>query len=213
MAGKLTIVVLLLIAGIGMAPRTAMGSCSLETKQSFTQGEPVVLRLTLDNNTFEPAVFELGYDREGAFLFRLNLPDGSSIELPQKQVRDGISRVGKLSLAAEEKYSQQIILDDWYRFKDAGTYRVSLTIRNTCGPMELPIEITPFDADALSSVCRQLLETIRQNKNDYAKAADAANALARVNDPLAIPFLKKALQANPMVDWIVNPAIERLTRK
>jgi hypothetical protein len=213
MAGKLTLVILLLIAAIGVAPRTAMGSCSLETKRSFTQGEPVVLKLVLDNNTFEPAVFDLGYDREGALLFRLNLPDGSSIDLPQKQVREGISRVGKLSLAAQEKYSQQLVLDDWYKFKDAGTYRVSLTIQNTCGPMQLPIEITPFDADVLSSVCRQLLDTIRQNKNDYAKAADAANVLARVNNPLAVPFLKKALQANPMVDWIVNPAIERLAPK
>jgi hypothetical protein len=194
-------------------PAQAQTSCSFEGKPSFTQGQPVVMQLGLGNRTFAPAVFDLGYDREGAFLFKLKLPDGSSIELPQKQIREGIALVGKLTVPPQENYSQQIILDDWYKFKDVGTYSISLTIPHNCGPMELPIKITPFDADALNSVCSQLLEKIRQNKHDYAKAADAANVLARVHDPLVVPFLKQALEANSMVDSILVPALAKFSTK
>ena len=67
--------------------------------------------------------------------------------------------------------------------------------------------------ESLTNVCRELVETIRQNRNDYAKSADAANVLARVDNPLVTPFLMKSLEANPAVDWIVIPAIERIGDK
>jgi HEAT repeat protein len=70
-----------------------------------------------------------------------------------------------------------------------------------------------MDAEWLSDVAAKLLETIKENKNDYAKAADAANVLARIDNRLAVPFLMKALEANPMMDSIVIPAIERIGDK
>ena len=148
-----------------------------------------MVRLTLENKSFEPMVADLGYDREGAFLFKLKRPDGTLVDLPQKKVREGISRVGKFTIPSQESYSQQIILDEWYKFNEPGKYSVSLTLpKSLCVWLDIEFEILPADAEWLSNVCGELVDAIRQNKNDYAKAADAAKVLASIDNPLAVRF-------------------------
>ena len=184
--------------------------CMLTAKSSFTQGEPILLRLKLENSSHEPRAVNLGYDREGAFLFRLVPPDGFSIDLPQTQIRQGISLIGEVKIPAQESHSQQIILDNWYKFSESGTYRVAFEIlHSSCARQELRFEITPQDLDSLRSVCKELLDAIEKNKHHYGNAADAAKALAQVHNPIAVPYLTKALELNPMVSSIVNPALAR----
>ena len=184
--------------------------CTLTGKTSFTQGEPILLRLKLENNSSEPRVVDLGYDREGAFHFRLIRPDGVLIDLPQTKIREGIALLGKVVIPAQESHSQQIILDNWYNFTEPGLYRVTLKIpASPCAPQKLRFEITPEDLDRLKTVCNELVDTIEKNKYDYAKAADAAKALAQVRSPLAVPFLTKALDLNSMVSSIITPALAR----
>lgn len=188
--------------------------CTLTAKSSFTQGEPILLRLKLENSSYEPRVVNLGYDREGALLFRLVPPDGLLIDLPQTKIREGISLVGEVEIPAQESHSQQIILGNWYRFTEPGPYRVALKIPNSpCARQELRFEITPEDLDRLKSVCNELMDAIEKNKNHYEKAADAAKALAQVYNPIAVPFLTKALESNPMVSSIVIPALGRIGDK
>jgi hypothetical protein len=180
--------------------------CTLTAKSSFTQGEPILLRLKLENSSHEPRVVNLGYDREGAFLFRLVPPGGFSIDLPQSETREGISLLLEVKIPAPESHSQQIILDDWYKFAEPGHYRVALEILySPCARQELRFEITPQDLDRLKSVCKELLDAIEKNKHHYANAADAAKALAQVHHPIAVPYLTKALESNSMVSSIVIP--------
>ena len=184
--------------------------CTLTAKPSFTQGEPILLRLKLENSSNEPRGVDLGYDREGALLFRLVRPDGLSIDLPQTEIRGGIALLGEVAIPAQENHSQQIILDNWYKFTEPGSYRVALEILySPCARQELRFEITPEDLDRLKSVCNELLYAIEKNKNHYAKAADAAKALVQVHNPIAVPYLTKALESNPMVSSIVIPALKR----
>lgn len=82
-----------------------------------------------------------------------------------------------------------------------------------CPALDLDFEITPADAERLSEVCGELVDEVRKNKDSYEKSSDAAKVLARVENPVAVPFLMKALEANPMVDSIVIPAIERIGDK
>ena len=189
-------------------------ACGLEFKNYYTQGQPIVLRLTFENKLFEEVVVDLGYDREGAFQFKLKRGEGDWIDLPQKKVREGLSRVGTVPLEPHKSYSQQIILDDWYTFTDLGKHHMSLTIPKTlCSGVEFDFEITAFDAEILSDFSERLVNAIRQNKNDYGKAADAAKVLARIDNQLVVPFLVKALEANRMVDSIVILALERIGDK
>lgn len=188
--------------------------CTLTAKSSFTQGEPILLRLKLENSSNGPRGIDLGYDREGAFLFRLVRPDGFSIDLPQTKIRGGIALLGEITIPARENHSQQIILDNWYKVNEPGTYRVALEILySPCARQELRFEITPEDLDRLKSVCNELLDAIEKNKLHYAKAADAAKALAQVHNPIAVPYLIKALESNPMVSSIVTPALKRFDDK
>jgi len=62
-------------------------------------------------------------------------------------------------------------------------------------------------------VCSELVDGIRKNKDNYEKAADAAKVLAKVDSPVAVPFLNKALEVNPMVGWIVIPGLDRIGDK
>ena len=225
MTGKLTMTLLVLLAlGVSLAaanpphPITRAQektTCGLEAKGYYTQGQPIVMRISLQNHSYEPSVVDLGYDREGALELKLKRGEGEWMALPHKKVRDGISRVGKFTIPSQEGYSQQIILDDWYKFSEPGKYVVSFALAKSprCFPLELPFEILPMSAQWLSDASSELLDKIRQNKDDYAKAADAANVLARIDNPLVVPFLIKALEANPMVDSIVIPAIERVGDK
>src|SRR5918996_1600435 len=127
--------------------------CTLTATSSFTQGEPILLRLKLENSSYEPRVVNLGYNRESAFLFRLVRPDGDPIDLPQTKIREGLSLPGEVVIPAQESYSQQIILDNWYKFTEPGPYRLALKILNSpCAREELRFEITPEDLDSLKSV-------------------------------------------------------------
>ena len=190
-------------------------SCATEMRGYYTQGQPIVVRFTLGNDSTEPEIVDLGYDREGALELKLKRDEGEWIALPQKKVREGISRVGKVTIPPQESYSQQLILDDWYKFSEPGWYVVSLAIGKSrrCLGLNFEFKVIPMDAEWLRDVSSKLLETIKENKNDYAKAADAANVLARIDNRLAVPFLIKALEANPMIDSIVIPAIERIGDK
>jgi hypothetical protein len=181
-------------------------ACTLTAKSSFTQGEPILLRFKLDNKSAESRVVNLGYDREGAFQFKLVRPNGVSIKLPQMEIREGISLPDEVVIPAQESHSQQIILDNWYKFTEPGSYRLALEMPDSpCVRQELQFEITPEDLDRLKSVCKELMDAA--TNKIYASAADAAKALARVHNPIAVPFLTKALESNPMVSSIVIPAL------
>jgi hypothetical protein len=194
--------------------RPGTNACSLGAKGYFTQGQPIVMRLRVENNSFESKVVDLGYDREGALQFKLKRGEGAWMDLPQTKVREGISLVGKVTIPPGETYSQQIILDDWYKFGEPGTYVVSLMIpKSICFGLELQFEITPANAESLSNMCSELVDAIRDSKKNYEKSADAAKVLAKIDDRLVVPFLAKALEANRMLDSILIPALERIGDK
>ena len=103
-----------------------------------------------------------------------------------------------MKLPRAGSHSQQIILDNWHKFTEPGPYRVALEILYShCARQELRFEITPEDLDRLKSVSNELMDAIEKNKNHYAKAADAAKAVAQVHNPIAVPYLTKALESIP----------------
>lgn len=187
--------------------------CGFEIRHYLNPSPPVVFRFDLQNTSFEPQVVDLGYDREGALLLKLERPDGSWVALAPKTEREGISRIQTVTIQPKEKYSQQFILDDWYKFTEPGSYRVSLIVPKTCPAMELEFEIPPLDVEELNKVCSRLVDEVRKNKDNYEKSSDMAKVLAKVDNPIVVPFLMKALEANPMVDSILIPALERIGDK
>lgn len=185
-------------------------------KTAFTRHEPILLKLAIENSADEPLPVSLGYDREGAFIFTVKRPNGSVIELPRKQVREGISRVGEFTVGGRDSYIQQLILNEWYDFADAGVYEIAFRISSrtetekVCLDKRFSIEITPLDRSQLQQACSELVETVKRNSNNAGNILDAAKALLAVKHPLAVPFLEEALKANRAVYWLVISGLEQI---
>jgi hypothetical protein len=186
-------------------------------KRQFTRHEPILLKLAITNSSTEPLPVWLGYDREGGFVFTVKRPDGSVIELPRKQLRQGISRVEKFPVEAQQTYTQQLILNEWYDFADPGVYEVAASLatedagaEKVCFDKRFTLEITPLDTVQFQQACSELVETITGSRNNAGNAMDAARALLAVKNPLVVPFLEAALKGNDMVDWIIINGLEQV---
>lgn len=185
-------------------------------KTKFTRHEPILLKLAITNSSAEPLPVSLGYDREGGFSFTVKRPNGSVIELPRKTVRQGISLVGTFTVEADQSYTQQLILNEWYDFSDVGVYEVAVSLRDrpgakkVCLETRFTLEITPLDTSQLRQACSELVEVIKRNPFNAGDSIAAAEALLVVKHPLVVPFLEEALKARPMVYWLVIKGLEQI---
>ncbi|MGB8473511.1 MAG: HEAT repeat domain-containing protein [Candidatus Acidiferrum sp.] len=184
----------------------------------ITLHEPVILTLHITNNSSKTAKVDLGRDRKENLLFSITTPDGKELQLPQLR-KSGFSRIGKFEIAPGESYSQHIVLNEWFDFKVAGTYHVVADLAKPVllngqiaggqAAFQLPLQIGPRSAPTLARRCQDLLNFI-ESSNSYEHAAESALALSYVNDPVGVPFLEKALEANRLVEPIAISGLERI---
>lgn len=156
--------------------------------------EPVVVVLTVRNRSGESAGFDLGRNGKENLQFTIRTARGELMKVARVRVEEGIAFPGEVALAPAGVYSREIVLNEWYTFESPGRYLVDgqlLAITNEAGRMEL--EILPRDAARLRAVCERLAGRAI-NTHVYDSASEAAQALSYVNDPVAIPFLKKVLE-------------------
>src|SRR6476620_6670674 len=78
---------------------------------SVSLREPIVATLTIQNLLPDTVSVDLGWDRRERFLVVVRRPDGT-IQHP-KILPDGVGRRGRISIARNDRYSQQLVLDDW----------------------------------------------------------------------------------------------------
>lgn len=194
--------------------------CGLRlAKTSFSKDEPILLKFEVENSSNEMVTINLGVDRVGAFQFVLRQPNGELKELPRRRAGLGLTRVGKFGVDPHQTYSQQMILNEWQSFSQPGEYVLSLTkalaVKTStgvvdCEDSELQFQLRPTDEMTLHVTCSLLLESIANNRSDYGRASDAAQALINVNNPLVVPYLERALEANFGVDSIVIEGLSRI---
>lgn len=184
-------------------------------KDQFTLHEPVILEFTVRNGFAGPVKLGIG---EGDLLFAVTRPDRSSVKVPQLR-REGIAGWGIPSLQAGQTYAHDLVLNEWLDFPTPGRYEIvaqldkSLSTRSgiTISDTEFHgyFEITPRDAEQLGRVCQELLAHIAGVGN-VEEALNAAHILSNIKDPVAVPYLGKALSTNRMVDSVVVPALTRI---
>jgi hypothetical protein len=181
--------------------------------------EPVRLTITISNGTSESAHLDLGQDRKGAYILALTRPDGARIELPEYS-RDGISIVGTIVLKPSEKFTEILLLNEWYPFGIPGHYwvRVRMAHPILVGPNSTPImepgfegevQIEPRNAERLEDLVKKLTQRI-VDSTSYAGAAEAAQALSYTMDSITVPYLDKALHAGKLVEPIAIAGLERI---
>jgi hypothetical protein len=187
----------------------------------LTLHEPIVLGLGLTNDTKDALQIDLGRGRIENLLFSITSPDGTVQQLPQLR-RSGFNRVGTLTINPGQSYHQQIVLNEWFSFNDVGKYNIALrlakpasadgrTIANS-GSASVRLEVQPRNEAILSGRCQELARAV-ETSISYEDAANSALALSYVNDPAAVPSLKRVLRSNKLVEPIAIEGLERIANK
>ncbi len=187
--------------------------------QKVVLHEPVLLNFTVQNNLAQTIKLDLGQNFKEGFLFTVVFPNGKKVRLPQL-TRDGFSSIGDFSLKSQEIYTQKIVLNEWVEFASVGKYKIEGRLANpikteygeivkTDSSFSVTLDVQPRDADHLEKISALLLESIIQS-NSYKERAENALALGYMNDPVAVPYLQKALTSNKMVEPIIINGLERI---
>ena len=111
------------------------------------------------------------------------------------------------------------MLNEWFDFPTLGRYEIVAELDKLPGTkaeitiagdteFHAHVEITPRDAKQLEKLCADLLPHIADVTN-YEEASDAAYTLSHIKDPVAVPYLEKALSTN-RIDSIVVPGLARI---
>jgi hypothetical protein len=188
--------------------------------QKITFLQPVIVTFKVVNGTGTPVSLDLGFDRKGGFAFSLTGPDGVKLELPAYTIREGLSRIGTVSILPRETYTQSLLLNEWYNFAKPGEYKLEGHLTNPIlvndgsrremdPGFSLAVEVGARDELALAKACDDLANQI-DAANSYQEAADAAFALTYVNDPIAVPYLRRALFAQKLVELFAINGLEKI---
>ena len=166
---------------------------------NITLGEPVVARMTINNDSSEDLTVDLGDDRVGNIMATVVAPDGTLRNRPQASL-EGIKFAGTVKVAPRATYVTSIVLSDWFTFNQIGTYRVALGIRlgeaqsKSLVSESFEIVVSPRDEVVLRSRCAALVKQGLDESNSAEKSITAARELADIQDPVAVPFLVEMLE-------------------
>jgi len=186
--------------------------------RSLTVGEPVRVRFVVVNQTTVPIALALGIDSRENFAFRLRRPDGGESTLPPWPRREGLHGTGNFSVKPGERYQQYPLLNEWTTFRAAGEYvlevKLNTPIQTPRGAVDVPpsrlaFEIAERDEYALLETCERLTRQIEQLWS-VRELQEAATALAQINEPLAVPYLERALASRKYVESIVTRALAQI---
>jgi hypothetical protein len=186
---------------------------------AITLHEPVIWRLQIQNTSSEVIQLDLGKNRNENFIVSYTGPDA---ETPQTVTlrKPGFGVAGTISISPAETYEQDILLNQWVRFTRAGKYEIEIQLFRPpvppkdhatvdFRPFKATIEILPPDSKHLEDVCQTLAQKIG-DATSYQNAADAALELSFVRDPIAVPFLQKALYAGKLVEPVAIDGLEQV---
>jgi hypothetical protein len=187
--------------------------------QTHSLHAPIVLTFKVSNGLPNAIVLDLGQNRENGFTFRLVRPDGTTADSPSF-TRNGISMIGTAVLRSGESLSQELILNDRFPFDIPGKYKIAghlaREITDEKGDklgsdpgFQKDLEIVPRDESSLRKLCQELLDRFEQS-NSYSGAALIARELAIVDDPVAVPFLDKALRGGRLVEPFIISGLVRI---
>lgn len=221
---RLTTTFLSILAVLGTGNASAQEDAAKAVRFSLpspriTLHEPAVVMFQAMNLTSTALQFDLGQDRKQNFLFALTLPTGERIELPRFR-KSGLARIGRIVLKPGQTYSQRLLVNQWYDFKDAGLYELEVTLAKpiltqngaTLGkpePFRAVLDIEARNEPTLAKACAEITARIQESAS-YEDASEAALELSYVRDPVAVPYLERALKAPKLVEPIAITGLESI---
>jgi hypothetical protein len=220
-AGMFSLLLPLSVATTGGAQVPASGTVTVEMylqSSQWTLHEPVILTFEIVNKSQNPVQTDLGKDRKENFKIAVTPPTGDTMHLPQLR-RSGFGRLGDVVVPPGETYSQNLLLNELYSFTDTGLYEIEIELAGpaitnyaTVGGQpvfHMRLEIQPRSAEVLASRCEDLASGI-ESSTSYERSAERALALSYINDPVAVPYLQRALVANKLVEPVAITGLGRI---
>lgn len=196
----------------GVAPTVAV---ALE-KAVITQHEPVIVDFTARGSASEGADVELGYDYEKVDV-KVTDPDGRVWPKPRPSIpQEGLKFREAVRAAPGATGVSSIVLNAWFNFDTVGTYQINLSVSppvdSASAEMQVPetsltLTVLPRDEASLASACADLVTRLRDSKSFVARRT-AATALAKVDDPAAVPFLAEALRQRDFKPLLVEALVQ-----
>ena len=193
-------VLLLMLARVEEARQAGpVGISYVPVAAELTLHEPVMVNVAVHNGLSRVIKIDFGDNFKGNFRVSVKLPGGKTIKVPKLNIggaAGGISLIGILSVRPGETFKQVLLLNEWFDFNIPGRYEVEITLVNL-GQLnvtgnKMTLEIRPRDANKLAEACASLTENV-VGATSYREAADATRTLSYVQDPVAVPYLDRAL--------------------
>jgi hypothetical protein len=185
----------------------------------ITMHGPVIVHFDVVNESTQPITLRLGIDRKENFSLVIQRPDGSEHKRPPLARREGAFRVGNVELGPGKRLRQQLLLNEWASFTTPGEYELDVRLltpieissgaKFVSEPYHTSFKVLPRDESQLKAVCERLVQQIKST-NDVSEMHDAASALAHVDDPIAVPYLEKALRSGKYVEHRVIDGLARI---
>lgn len=198
-------------------------SVDFKTKEPiFTLHEPIVVLFSVHNAFAHPITLTLGAQSRQFFQFALTTPNGNIVDgsLPQGwRVNMETFGTGKVVVAPDTDYQQQLIMNQWFEFKAEGTYVLTAKLTTKIAvsggadlspeSQEIRIAIGPRNSARLEKLCAELEAQVGQAAG-VAQATGPALQLSYIEDPIAVQYLSRILFAMPSYDYILVPGLERI---
>lgn len=207
----LFVLVLSLVLIKVMTPRAAQTEImTYSTAATVSLHEPVVISFVVNNVLSEVLTIDLGLHRKGSFHIVVTSPDGERLSLsPLAEVREGIAGPTSVSLDSGQSYKQLLVVNEWYEFSRPGRYWIEVELgsspRTQAGSIisagrkfRTTVEIVARDPERLRRVCENLMHQVLASKS-YQEAAQTADVLSYVEDPVAVRYLRSVLESDRMV--------------
>jgi hypothetical protein len=181
---------------------------------SPTVNEPVIVKYTVTNHLPTAVTNSRFFDEE------LTRPDGRRASGPPAESPDYFGPVPGIRLEPSESRSFLVLMNKWFYFDVPGRYMLNITdltvkpglteTETTNLPsVRLTIDVGTRNPVRLNQVCDRLEEAVVAGPP--AESYSAAEALAYVGDPVAVPHIARVLAADYRAfRWMLFPALRRI---
>jgi hypothetical protein len=193
----------------------AMVKISLQ-KSIVTQHEPTIVDITIDNSSSAGVDFDLGYNKEKIGV-RVIDPDGRTREKGRSLPQEGMRFSSAVHVEPGTASVVPVLLNEWFSIEKIGDYQIDMTLQlpDPRSPNEpsgvsaaLTLSVLPRDETKLKLACADLLKRAEDPSSASASIV-AAEALSKVDDAAAVPFLVEAMKRRAFTALMVG-ALARL---
>lgn len=187
---------------------------------ALTVNEPVLVKFSVENGLAEAVLIDVRLNDHGYGGFRATIerPDGRTEEGPKRRTDELVSGT-TTSVGPFASFSKVILANKWFDFDVPGRYFLDIETTQpfvTQGGVTLPlpargrltIEVGPRDPTKLRQICDDLTRKAL-NSPSAPEGLEAAEALSKIRDPIAVPFMDQALEQAPLW-WMMIRGLERI---